>query len=156
MNARIKSFARSRGVALVETVILTPLLLFLILLTAEVTHAFVDHNTLTKSARSGARFLASNAALGTTGVVVLIPNGQVVSDTKNLVVFGNTAGTGTPILPGLNVAGIQVTDLGNNHVQVTATYPYTGILGNALPSFGFGEDQNLSFNLRATVSMRAL
>jgi Flp pilus assembly protein TadG len=154
MTLNLNTVSRQRGVAVVETVIITPLLLFLILLTAEVTHAFVDHNTLSKSARNGARYLASSAALGTTGVIVL--TAQKVNATRNLVVFGNAAGTGSPILPGLTTGNVQVIDIGNKRIQVTATYPYTGILGDVLPTFGFGADIDLAFDLQATVSMRAL
>jgi Flp pilus assembly protein TadG len=154
MSTPAKLFRRQRGAAIVETVVITPLLLFLIMLAAEVTNAFVDHNTLTKSARNGARYLASNGALGTTGLVVL--TAQVINDTQNLVAFGNTAGTGTPVLPGLVAGDVQVIDLGSGRLEVTATYAYTGLLGGTLPSFGFGGDPNLSMNLQATVSMRAL
>jgi Flp pilus assembly protein TadG len=148
------SIGGQRGIAIVETVIIAPLILFLILATAEITHAFVDHNTLSKATRNGARYLASNAALGTTGIIVL--TAQVISDTQNLVAFGNTAGNGDPILPGLIAGNIQVTDIGNDNIQVTATYPYTGILGTNLPALGLGADIDLSLNLQATVSMRAL
>jgi Flp pilus assembly protein TadG len=154
MRTSFKTVSRQRGAAIVEAVVVAPALLFLILLTAEVTNAFVDHNTLSKAARNGARYLASNAAMGTTGVVSL--SAQVVSSTQNMVVFGNVAGTGSPVLPGLAAGNVQVADLGNNVVQLTATYPYTGILGGSLPSFGFGADTSLELNLQATVSMRAL
>ena len=149
-----KIAALQRGAAVVETIVISPLLLFLVLLTAEVTNAFVDHNTLTKYARNGARYLAANALLGTTGGVML--SAGVINDTRNLVVFGNTAGSGDPILPGLAVGNVQVLDLGNNNVQVTATYAYTGLLGGSLPNFGFGPDSSLGMNLQATVAMRAL
>lgn len=145
---------RQRGAVLVETVAVSPLLLFLILLTAEVTNAFVDHNVLTKAARNGVRYLAGNAILGTTGVVLLTPD--VTNETRNLVVFGNTAGTGSPVLPGLNVGNVQVVDLGGNNVQLTVTYSYTGLLGGSLPAFGYGNDSNLGMNLQASVAMRAL
>ena len=154
MMANIKLRSRQRAAAVVETVVVSPLLLFLILLTAEVTNAFVDHNTLTKSTRNAARYVASNAALGTTGVVLL--TATVVGETQNLAAFGNTAGTGTPVLPGLAPGNVQVLDIGNNRVQVTATYPYTGLLGGTLPAFGFGGDPSLVMNLQATVTMRAL
>ena len=154
MSARIETARRQRGAALVETVVISPLLLFLILLTAEITHAFVDHNTLSKSARHASRYLAANAALGTTGTVML--TAQVVNDTRNLLVYGNIAGTGNSILPGLVPGNVQVLDVGTNHVQVTATYAYTGLLGGTLPSLGFCADPGLSMNLQATVTMRAL
>jgi Flp pilus assembly protein TadG len=139
---------------MVETIIVTPLLLFLILVTAEITNAFVEHNRLSKAARIASRYLSSNAALGTTGVVVL--TADVVTETRNLLVFGNTTGTGTPILNGLTTGSVQVTDLGNDIVQVTVTYPYTGLLGGSLPSFGIGADPDTGFSLQASVSMRAL
>lgn len=145
---------RQRGTAVVETIVATPILLFLVLIGAEITNAFVDHNTLTKSARHAVRHLAENAVQGTTTVVSL--DAGLVAETRNLLVFGNVAGSGTPILPGLAVGNVQVLDLGGNNVQVTITYPYNGILGNALPTFGFGTDRNLGFNLQATATMRAL
>lgn len=145
---------KSRGAALAETVVITPLLLFIVILTAEVTNAYVDHNTLTKSARNGARYLASNAMLGTTGTVQL--DADLINTTRNLVVFGNISGTGTSILPGLGVANVQVLDAGNNNVQISVNYPYTGLLGGTLPNFGFGANTDLGMTLEATVLMRAL
>ncbi len=137
-----------------ETIVAAPVLLFLVLVGAEITNAFIDHNTLTKSARHAVRHLAENALQGTTSVVSL--DAGLITETRNLIVFGNTAGTGTPILPGLAVGNVQVLDIGANNVQVTITYPYSGILGNTLPAFGFGGDNNLGINLQATATMRAL
>ena len=145
---------RQKGVALVETIIVTPLLLFLILATAEITAAFVDHNTLTKSARNAARYVSSRALLGSTGAVNL--NATLLAEARNVVVFGNPAGTGTSILPGLIPGDIQIQDLGNDVIQITANYAYSGILGGTLPSLGLGSDSSLTFNLQATVAMRAL
>ena len=148
-------FAKNqRGVAMVETMIVAPLLLFLVLLVAEITNAFVEHNTLSKATRNGARYLASNAALGTTGVVVLRP--EVITAARNLVVYGNVAGSGSAVLNGLTPANVEILDLGNNNVQLTASYGYSGLLGGTLPSFGYGSDTSLVMNLQATVSMRAL
>ncbi len=155
MLASAKINKRMRGVAVVETLIVTPLLLFLILIAAEITNAFVDHNTLTKSVRSAARHLANNSILGTTGTVVLTL--KATTETRNLVVYGNTVGAGNPILSGLSVSNVQITYLGSDNVQVTASYPYTGLLGGTLPDFGYGgRDIGLTFNLQATVTMRAL
>jgi Flp pilus assembly protein TadG len=148
------SQSRLRGIALVETVIVTPVLLFLMLATAEITNAFVDHNTLTKSVRNGARFLAGKAILGTTGNIVLTSEKTLA--TRRLVVYGNASGSGSPILPGLSIGDVQVADLGNNDIEVTATYAYTGILGDTLPALGFGSDIDLGMTLQASVSMKGL
>jgi Flp pilus assembly protein TadG len=145
---------KQRGAAMVETTIVAPLLLFLVLLTAEVTNAFVDHNTLSKATRNGARYLAANAALGTTGIVVLRP--EVLTATRNLVVYGNVAGSGNAVLDGLTTANVQILDLGGNNVQLTTSYAYSGLLGGTLPNFGYGSDTGLVMNLQATVSMRTL
>lgn len=154
MKFAAKFIRHQRGTAVIEAVIVTPVLLLLVLGTAEVTNAFVDHNTLTKAVRSGARYAASTAVAGTTGVVFLTPD--VISEVRNLVVYGSANGAGEPVLRGLGTGDVQVTDLGGNNVQVTATYGYTGILGASLQAFGFGSSPGLNHSLRATVSMRAL
>ncbi len=148
-----KTQHRQRGAILAETAVVLPLIIFLVVLTAEVTNAFVDHNTLTKAVRNGARHVASNAILGTTGVVLLQP--QLVAEAQNLVVYGNVSGGGTAIISGLAIGDVQVQDLGGDNIAVIASYSYTGILGPVLPSFGFGADSSLTHTLSATVTMRA-
>ena len=150
----MNTLRKQRGIAIVEAAVVSPVILFLLLIAAEITNAFVDHNTLTKAARDGARYIAGTALLGTTGVVNL--STQEVQRTRNLVVYGNSAGTGSPLLPGLAIANVQVQNAGNGNIQVTVTYAYTGLLGNTLPAFGFGGDPDLGMNLSATVTMRAL
>lgn len=143
-----------RGAVLVEMALVTPILLAMILATAEISRAFVDHNTLTKAVRSGARYLAANAYQGTSGVVSV--GAALSAETRNLVVYGNIAGLGAPVLTGLTAADITVTDVGGNNVQVTAAHTITGILGPVLRSFSGGPDTNMVHNLQATVTMRAL
>ena len=111
-----KLTVRQRGAVLVEMALVTPILLAMMLATAEVTRAFVDHNTLTKAVRNGARYVATNALQGTTGVIAI--GGALTVETQNLVVYGNIAGTGAPVLPGLTVADITVTDIGGDNVRV--------------------------------------
>lgn len=145
---------RQRGAVLVEMVLVTPILLILMLATAEVTRAFVDHNTLTKAVRNGARYVAANALLGTTGVITL--DAGLTAETRNLVVYGNAAGAGAPVLPGLVPGDVTITDLGANNVEVSATHSISGLLGPVLRSFTGGGDISLIHNLQATVAMRAL
>ncbi len=142
-----------RGLVLVEMVLITPLMLLLMLATAEVTRAFVDHNTLTKAARNGVRHVAANAFQGTTGIVSI--STQLSDEAKNLVVYGNTLGLGSPVLPGLTPANITVTNLGGNNIQISISYTISGMLGPVLPNF-FGSSIDLLHNLQASVTMRAL
>lgn len=154
MPLRKKSNRRQRGAVLVEMVLVTPILLAMMILTAEVTRAFIDHNTLTKAVRNGARHVADHALLGTTGNVAL--TAAVSAEARNLVVYGNVAGIGSPVLAGLTVADITVTDIGGNNIQVTAGHTITGLLGPVMRSFSGGPDINMAHNLQATVRMRAL
>ena len=149
-----KPISCQRGAVLAEMALVTPILLLMMLATAEVTRAFVDHNTLTKAVRSGARYVAANAFQGTTGVVFV--GVALRAETQNLIVYGNTAGTGAPVLPGLTPADITVTDIGANNVRVSAAHAISGLLGPVLRSFHGGSDINMVHNLQATITMRAL
>ena len=149
-----KPISCQRGAVLAEMALVTPILLLMMLATAEVTRAFVDHNTLTKAVRNGARYVAANAFQGTTGVVFV--GVALRAETQNLIVYGNIAGTGAPVLPGLIPADITITDVGANNVQVSAAHTISGLLGPVLRSFHGGSDMNMVHNLQATVTMRAL
>ena len=149
-----KLIARHRGAVLVEMVIVTPILLFIMMATAELTRAFIDHNTLTKAVRTGVRYVAANAFQGTTGVVWV--SAALRAETQNLVVYGNSAGTGTPVLAGLTPADITVTNIGADNIQVSAVHTISGMLGPLLRSVSGGPDINMVHNLEATVTMRAL
>jgi Flp pilus assembly protein TadG len=145
---------RQRGVATIEFAICVPVLLLLMLATAEVGRMLIQYNTLSKAVRDGARYTARDAANGSTGTV-LITN-AVRTSTQNLVVTGTMAGTGAPLLPGLTVANVTVTNAGAGFIAVSATYTYQPMLGAALPTFGPRGAITTSIPLTATVVMRAL
>ena len=154
MSANYGQPRRQEGFALVETAICLPILLFLMLASAEVTNVFVQHNTLTKAVRDGARYAAGVSFNHGAKVFDLRPD--IITDTKSLVVFGDTSGAGAAVLPNFSVGAVTVTEVAVEIVEVRATYAYTGILGSVLPAFGFGPDHSLGFNLEASVRMRAL
>lgn len=142
-----------RGLALVETAITLPFLLFVMLAAAEFTNAFVTHTTLTKAVRSGARYVAEEAIDGT--LTVNLTN-DLKDETRRMVVYGNKNGNGTPLVNGLTSGDVTVTPLAGNNIRVTVNHPYSGILGSVLPAFGYGSNISLLFNMSATVTMRAL
>ena len=149
-----KTGLRQRGIAAVELAIVLPLLLALMLATAELGRAFFQYNTLTKTVRDGARYLSQNSLNGSTGLVNI--TAQTQAETKNLVVYSVTAGGGTAVLPGFSPADVTVLDAGQDYVSVSAAYAYAPVVGATLPLFGLGSDPLLSFTLQATVTMRAL
>lgn len=139
---------------MVEAAICLPFLLFVMLAASEFTFAFVQHMTLTKAARDGARYAAEEAIDGT---LTMDLNQTLIDETRRLVVYGDRNGTsGTPVVQGLTIGDVTVLDAGGDNIEVRVNYAYSGILGSVLPTFGYGSDISLLFNMRASVTMRAL
>lgn len=85
---------KQTGVALVEFALILPLLLLLTFITTEYGRALYQYNTLTKSVRDAARYLSTQNPGDTTKYAIA----------KNLVVYGNPSGSGSPIVIGLTTA----------------------------------------------------
>jgi hypothetical protein len=153
MIASTPQFARQRGTALVETTVCLPVLLLLMIAAGEITNAFMQHNTLTKAVRDGARYAAGTAI---NGAKVLDLSATIIGETRNLVVYGNESGSGSPVLPNFTVAAVSVSDIGGNNIEVRAQYAYTGVIGSVIPAFGFGPDASTGMTLEASDRMRAL
>jgi Flp pilus assembly protein TadG len=145
---------RERGTATVEFAIALPLLLFLMLATAELGRLISHYNTLTKSIRDAARYAASKAGGGSTGLVNI--TGQLQTEVGNLVATGTVNGSGSPLLPGLSASNVTLSDAGNLYVRVSVAYTYQPMLGGTLPSFGLGSSVSLALPLNAGVLMRIL
>src|SRR5687767_11428209 len=90
-----------RGVQLVELAIVLPIFVMLFGATAEFGRYFYEYSTLAKASRAGARFLTTSAV-----------NSTEDAKAKNIVVYGNSAGTGSPILPGMTTANVVITRQG--------------------------------------------
>ena len=91
------------GLQLVEVTIVIPIFLLLFAATAEFGRYFYEYTTLAKAARVGARYLS---------VAPRLPPEDTAA--KNLVVFGNVAGTGSPILKDLDPLHVVITPHGEN------------------------------------------
>jgi Flp pilus assembly protein TadG len=161
MTNHRRSRYQQRGVMTVEFIIVAPFLMLLMVAVSEFGHALYQYNTLTKSVRDGARYLASNALVGSTSTIII--DSTDIAETENLVVFGNTAGSGSAKLPGLSTTDITVSCLGGGtacpgveHIVVQAQYPYQSIMGATLSMFGYGADLSLGVTLTSTMTMRAL
>lgn len=85
---------RQQGVALVEFAFVLPLLLVLSLLAAELGRAVYRYNTTAKVVRDAVRYLS-----------VQTP-GTHVTEARNLIVYGNLAGTGPLLDSGLTAANV--------------------------------------------------
>ena len=92
-----------QGVQLIEMAIVIPILLVLFAGVAEFGRYFYEYTTLAKASRLGARYLISKSVNSSVNYETLA---------KNMVVYGNTAGSGSPILSGLSPSNVQVTYAG--------------------------------------------
>ncbi|MFG0888428.1 TadE/TadG family type IV pilus assembly protein [Vibrio sp. CJQ_6] len=117
---------KQAGLAAVEFIITVPLLLVLLGGIVEFGNAFVRYNTLSKTVQNGCRYAVTDI-YGTSNSDSIAQ----VADIKNMVVYGNKAGTGTPLLTTLTVDDVTVIHA-DKFVVVSASYDYVPLL-NILP-----------------------
>jgi Flp pilus assembly protein TadG len=103
-----------RGVQLVELAIVIPLIALLLAAVAEFGRYFYEYTTLAKGARIATRYLATAHTDGTDDPAA-----------KNLVVYGNLGGTGSPILSGLDPTNVQITRRDASGGTMTGGVPNT-------------------------------
>ena len=113
---------KQKGAAIVEFVLMVPLLLVLTMITTEFGRAIYQYNLIVKSLHNAARYLS-----------VQTPNTQIAA-TKNLVVYGNIGGTGTALVPGLSISNVN---LDAASWQLTGSYPLIRTVTVTVSGFTF-------------------
>jgi Flp pilus assembly protein TadG len=155
--ARCARYRRQRGLAMVELTIAAPVLLLLMCGTVEFGQYLIQYSTLNDSVRNAARYVAGAALNGSDEL--LVQGGAwttLATQGRNLAVYGNKAGTGTPLLPALTTGQITLTEnTTTNNITVTAAYPYQSLFGAAMPNF-MGGTIATNFTLTISTTMRAL
>jgi Flp pilus assembly protein TadG len=94
-----------RGVQLVEAALVIPVFLMLFGGVAEFGRYFYEYTTLAKAARSGTRYLTTAPVVGAEDTAA-----------KNIVVYGNPTGTGSPILTDLSTSQVVITRVGGTPI----------------------------------------
>ena len=118
-----------QGVAIVEFALILPMLLVMSFMTTEFGRALYQYNSVMKSVRDAARYLSIQTP------------GTHQAEAGNLVVYGNIAGTGNPVAPGLsttNVAPPVWQAQGSGPVINTVTVRVTGYSFQSIFSTAFG------------------
>ncbi len=140
---------RQRGVAMIELGICLTLLVTLVFGITEFGRAMFLYDTLAKTARDTARFLA-----------VRDPSSPgAITDAKCMAVYGNPNCTGSPLASGLTLSMVSICYAADpacaasyqsqgsapviNLVGVTIggagnPYPFTSVMPSIVPSFNFG------------------
>jgi Flp pilus assembly protein TadG len=147
------SFSRDdRGLQLVELALTLPVLILLFAAVAEFGRYFQSYTTLAKGTRVAVRHLATSPLGGCDDLAA-----------KNLVVYGNFAGTGSPIADGLTVSNVTITRR-DQAGAVTTGFPATVTIEitdfKHIPIFDLGKLMNsslsLNIDMKPSVTMRYL
>ncbi len=120
--------SKQKGSSTVEFAMMLPLLLLLVVMVSEFGTLFYQLNALNKSVQIAARYL-SDVSVNKANTPAQKTNAQ------NLAVYGNSAGTGTPVMSGFVIANVVISNPDIDHVRVVATYNAYLILGNSLNAF---------------------
>jgi Flp pilus assembly protein TadG len=126
---------RQSGTAAVELVLALPILLLLTMLTTEFGRAFYEYNTLVKAARAGVRYLSMQTP------------GTHTAEARNIIVYGNTAGSGSTMLPRLTTARVAApvwATTGANPLINTVTVRISGYTYQPLVGSVFGVSLGLN------------
>ena len=143
-----------RGVQLAELAIVLPILLILLASTAEFGRFFYEYTTLAKATRIGARYL-----------ITANVSEYEKSQARNLVVYGNAAGTGSPLVEGLTTDNIVITARNaDGEVQVagvpaTITVEVSGFKHQSIVNLGGlikSKTLDLNVDVKPSVTMRYL
>ena len=133
----MNTLKNQRGLAAVEFAIVVPVMLFLMLATAEFGRAFYHYNTLTKAVQTGARY-ASRPLLKTSELTNL--DAAFVQRIQNFVVYGNEDGGDTAVLDGFTATSANVaisSSTANKTITIQAEYSYSFSVLSDFPLFGF-------------------
>jgi len=149
-----RSCRRQRGTAMVEFCIGAPILLLLMCGTAELGQMLTQASELADAARNAARYVSSNALLGSTGVINL--NGQLIRTAQNMAVYGNAFGFGRPLVPNLARGNVTIVAENTTDISVAINYPYESLFGGFLPLFFRPGGIFTARIMTAYASMRAL
>lgn len=151
---------RQGGLAAIELALVLPTVTFMMFLVAESGRALYQYNTLTKSVRDGAQYLAR---YGMQGTGVLAPTDAQETAARNLVIYGSPV-AGTRLLPVSNASTDLVVEItyqqlygagSDNAVTVSATYTYQPLFG--VLASGFTQGNPLAFApMTASIRMRGV
>ncbi len=138
MSALLDLFLRvarcTSGTTTLEGALVMPLLIALMTGATDFGRAYMTSSTADKSMRDATRYLAH--------VPFSAVCGWGLTNAQNLAVYGNTGGTGNPLISGWSTANVTLaqptscagTPANDQMVKLTATVPFAAIMFVGLPS----------------------
>jgi len=130
---------QQKGLALVEFAIALPFLILLLSVMGEIGYLLYQQTSLNKSIENGAVYASKNTRLG-TGLIKI--DATTEQNAKNLIIYGNLAGTGDKLINNINIEDISLTctygtedgycekDAGVTAITLQANVNYIPVMGS--------------------------
>jgi Flp pilus assembly protein TadG len=128
MKQLINKFRSKRGNAILEFALAAGVLVPAFAGTFQYGYTFYVYNNLASAVRDGARYASMipyNSSSST-------PSAAYTTAVKNTVVYGNSAGTGSPVVLGLTTSKVEILPTMAGAIPKTITVRITGFAVNAI------------------------
>ena len=142
-----KSSKSRRGNAMVEFALSATVLFPLFAGAFQFGYTFYVYNNLNTAIRGGARYASLRSYDSATGK----PSIGFSTAVKNMVVYGNAAGTGQPVAPDLTVDNVQVSPVMSGAVPGAMTVQIAGYtIDSVFTKFTFNAKPSVTFPYTGT------
>ena len=134
---------------MIEFAIATGILVPAFVGTFQFGYTFHVYNNLNSAVRGGARYGSMQSYDSGTST----PSTSFSTAVKNMVVYGNSAGTGSPVTPGLTTDNVQVVAVMKGAIPSSITVKVTGYTIDALfRTFTFNGKPSTTFAYTGTAA----
>ena len=134
---------------MIEFAIATGILVPAFIGTFQFGYTFHVYNNLNSAVRGGARYGSMQSYDSGTST----PSTAFSTAVKNMVVYGNSAGTGSPVTPGLTTDNVQVVAVMKGAIPSSITVKVTGYTIDALfRTFTFNGKPSTTFAYTGTAA----
>ena len=138
-----------KGNAMIEFAIATGILVPAFIGTFQFGYTFHVYNNLNSAVRGGARYASMQSYDSGTST----PSASFTTAVQNMVVYGNSAGTGNPVAPGLSTANVQVLAVMKGAIPSSITVQVTGYTVDAVfRTFSFNGKPSTTFAYTGTAA----
>src|SRR5690348_17158120 len=137
-----KRWRYRKGNAILEFALATGILLPAFVGTFQFGYTFYIYDNINTAVRGGARYASMQSYDSATST----PSTAFATAVKNMVVYGNSGGTGDPVAPGLTVSNVQVLAVMKGSIPSSITVQITGYKIDAVfTSFTFNGKPSTTF-----------
>jgi len=146
-SSKVQRGGFRRGNSILEFAIAAGVLVPAFAGTFQFGYTFFTYDKLDTAIRGGARYASMRSYDSSTST----PSTTFLTAVQNMVVYGNTAGTGNPVAAGLKTANVQVLPVMNGKVPRAMTVQITGYTVDAIfTRFTFNAKPSTTFSYTGT------